>query len=206
MLNIDRVSKLNTLNLKAEPMVESLNDLEILNDTRRKNFQNPFFAYYNINSLRFKFDDLKEVLSNSLPDVLVLAETKLDKSFPSAQFFLYEYFEPTRKDFSCHSGGIIEYIRKGIIRKRLEDLELNSFESIASEITINKEKTFLLSFYRTERHENRLDNIKKFFKELSGKLDIITQRYDNIIIMGDINIDSQNKKSAGYKDLNEFPM
>ena len=77
MLNIDRVSKLNTLNLKAEPIVESLNNLEILNGTRRKNFQNPFFAYYNINSLRFKFDDLKEVLSNSLPDVLV--ETKLDK-------------------------------------------------------------------------------------------------------------------------------
>ena len=117
MLNTDRVSKLNTLNLKAEPIVESLNDSEILNVTRRKNFQNPFFAYYNINSLRFKFEDLKEVLSNSLPDVLVLAETKLDKSFPNAQFFLSEYFEPTRKDFSCHSGGIIEYIRKGIIRK-----------------------------------------------------------------------------------------
>ena len=169
MLNTDCVLKLNTLNLKAEPIVESLNDSEILNGTRRKNFQNPFFAY----SLRFKFEDLKEVLSNSLPDVLVLAETKLDKSFPNAQFFLSEYFEPTRKDFSCHSGGIIEYIQKGIIRKRLEDLELNSFESIASEITINKEKTFLLSFYRTERQENRLDNIKKFFQELSVKLDIM---------------------------------
>ena len=189
---------------KTKSSIEFLDDLEILNGTRRKNFQNPFFAYYNINSLRFKFDDLKEILSNSLPDVLVLAETKLDKSFPNAQFFLSEYFEPTRKDFSCHSGGIIEYIRKGIIRKRLEDLELNSFESIASEINLNKEKTFLLSFYRTERHENRLDNIKKFFQELSVKLDIITQRYDNIIIMGDINIDFHKKKSVGYKELNEF--
>ena len=172
--------------------------------TRRKNFQNPFFAYYNINSLRFKFNDLKEILSDSLPDVLVFAETKLDKSFSNAQFFLSEYYEPTRKDFSCHSGGIIEYIRKGIIRKRLDDLELNSFESIASEITINKEKTFLLSFYRTERQENRLVNIKKFFQELTVKLDIVTQKYDNIVIMGDINIDFHNKKSVGYKELSEF--
>ena len=79
---------MNTLNLKAEPIVESSDDLKMLNGTRRKYFQNPFFAYYNINSLRFKFNDFKEVLSNSLPDVLVLAETKLDKSFPNAQFFL----------------------------------------------------------------------------------------------------------------------
>ena len=143
----------------------------------------------------FKIRFLPTITSTLFGSNLVLAESKLDKSFPNAQFFLSEYFEPTRKDFSCHSGGIIEYIRKGIIRKRLEDLELNSFESIASEITINKEKTFLLSFYRTERQENRLDNIKKFFQELSVKLDIITQRYDNIIIMGDINIDFHKKQS-----------
>ena len=76
---------------KTKSNNEFLDEVEILNGTRRKNFQNPFFAYYNINSLRFRFDDLKEILSNSLPDVLVLAETKLDKSFPNAQFFLNEY-------------------------------------------------------------------------------------------------------------------
>ena len=39
MLNIDCASKLNTLNLKAEPIVESLDDLETLNGTRRKTFK-----------------------------------------------------------------------------------------------------------------------------------------------------------------------
>ena len=53
------------------------NDIEKLNKTRSKNVQSPLFAYYNINSLRYRFDDLKEIWSNTLPDVLVFAETNL---------------------------------------------------------------------------------------------------------------------------------
>ena len=180
------------------------NDIDDLNKLRAKNIQNPFFAYYNINSLRFKFDDLKEIISKSLPDILVFAETKLDSSFSNAQFFLEEYYEPTRKDKSCHSGGIIEFIRKGIIRKRLIDFELKHFESIASELTINKNKFFLLSFYRTERDENKLQNIIMFFQELSLILENVTNKYDNIILMGDINIDFHDKKCIGFKELGGF--
>ena len=182
----------------------SEDNINNLNKLRAKNIQNPLFAYYNINSLRFKFDDLKEIISKSLPDVLVFAETKLDSSFSNAQFFLEEYYEPTRKDISCHSGGIIEYIRKGIVRKRLNEFELNHFESIASELTINKNKFFLLSFYRTERGENKLQNITKFFQELSLILNKVSIKYDNIILMGDINIDYHDRKCVGFKELKEF--
>ena len=70
----------------------------------------------------------------------MLAETKIDSSSPNAQFYSENYYEPTRCDVSASSGGIIEYIRKGLIRKSLPDLVLNSFESIASELTISKQK------------------------------------------------------------------
>ena len=60
------------------------NDIDALNSSRAKHLQNPFFAYYNINSLRYKFDDLKEITAKSLPDVLVFAETKLDNTFSNA--------------------------------------------------------------------------------------------------------------------------
>lgn len=135
---------------------------------------------------------------------MVFAETKLDSSFSNAQFFLEEYYEPTREDKSCFSGGLIEYIRKGILRKRLSDFELTNFESIASELTINKKKYFLLSFYRTERDENKLQNIIKFFQELSQILDKATNKYDDIILMGDINIDYYDKKCVGFKQLNDL--
>ena len=93
------------------------------------------------------------------------------------------------------SGGIIEYIRKGIIRKPLPDYELSSFECITSELTIAKNKWFLLSFYRTNRAENKLSNVVKFLQELSTILNKATRSYDNIIIMGDVNIDLHDKNS-----------
>ena len=40
-------------------VLENQNDIDNLNKLRAKNLQNPLFSYYNINSLRFKFDDLK---------------------------------------------------------------------------------------------------------------------------------------------------
>ena len=113
------------------------NDILAFNKIRAKNINNPCLVYYNINSLRNKFNDLKEIFSKSLPDILVFAETKIDNHFSNSQFLMDNYFEPTRKDKTKNSGGIIEYIRKGIIRKQLESLELKEFESIASEITIN---------------------------------------------------------------------
>ena len=98
----------------------------------------------------------------------------------------------------------MEFIRKGIIRKRLENFELKTFESIASEITINKQKYFLLSFYRTERKENRGKNIKRFINELSDILTKVYSKYDNVILMGDINIDLDDMKCQGFKEFSNF--
>ena len=103
-----------------------------------------------------------------------------------------------------NSGGIIEYIRKGIIRKPLPDYELSSFECITSELTIVKNKWFLLSFYRTHRAENKLSNVIRFLQELSKILNKAMRKYENIIIMGDVNIDLHDGKSIGYKELVNF--
>ena len=162
------------------------------------------FSYYNINSLRNKFIDLNEIVSKSIPDVLVFAETKLDNSFSDAQFYMENYYKPTRKDQTCNNGGLIEYIKKGVIRKNVPKYELKSFASIASELTICKNKWLLISFYRTEGKENKLSNIKKFFQETSDVLNNAIKNYDNIILMGDININTKKKKAVGFKDYSNF--
>ena len=105
------------------------NDINKFKILRNKNINNPIFAYYNINSLRNKIHDIREIISRSLPDILVLAETKIDGSFPTSQFLINNYNEPTRSDRSEHGGGVIEYVRCGIIRKRLRDFELKIFEN-----------------------------------------------------------------------------
>ena len=99
---------------------------------------------------------------------------------------------------------MLEFIKKGVIRTRLVNYELKTFESIASEITINKQKYFLLSFYRTERKENKGKNIERFITELSDILTQVFPKYDNVILMGDVNIDLHNKKCQGFKEFCHF--
>ena len=177
-----------------------LNDINKFKNLRNENINNPIFAYYNINSLRYKIHDIREIISRSLPDILVLAETKLDGSFPTSQFLINNYNEPTRSDRSEHGGGVIEYVRCGLIRKRLPDFELQNFESICSEITIKNNKWFLLSVYRSPNS----GNIPNFFCEMNQTLNRALSRYDNVIIMGDLNIDLDDLKVSGFEDLINF--
>ena len=74
---------------------------------------NFIFTYVNINSFRHKFAPSSEILSNKLVDFMAIAETKLDSSFPSAQFYVQD-FTLHRQDFTALSGGLIAYIRSDL--------------------------------------------------------------------------------------------
>ena len=47
-------------------------------------------------------------------DILSIAETKLDSSFPSAQFLVHGYKTPYRKDGNKHGGGLLVYVKEDI--------------------------------------------------------------------------------------------
>ena len=49
--------------------------------------------HLNVNSLRNKFDALKFIINRNL-DIILFSETKLDDSFPSAQFMLKNFGIP----------------------------------------------------------------------------------------------------------------
>ena len=61
-------------------------DLEGLNNLKSKNKDNPFIGYLNINSLRFKIIELKEIILKSNFEILTVSETKLDDDFPDNMF------------------------------------------------------------------------------------------------------------------------
>ena len=75
-------------------------------------------------------------------DYFVISETKLDSSFPSAQFHIGNYEIRNRRDRGKSEGGLIEIVKKGIITKRLKDLESNLSETICTEITISRKRWF----------------------------------------------------------------
>ena len=68
----------------------------IIQDLRVKHPNNIIISYI-INSIRNKLNDLNFVLHESV-DVLTVAETKLDPSFPTSQFILQGYKHPYRLD------------------------------------------------------------------------------------------------------------
>ena len=55
-------------------------------DFRRKHPSNFIFAHVNVNSMCHKFASLQEILSKNCLDYFAVSETKLDGSFPNAQF------------------------------------------------------------------------------------------------------------------------
>ena len=55
---------------------------EKLKELRLDNPKNLTFSYLNINSVRNKFDSLQEIVMGKV-DILIVAETKIDASFPT---------------------------------------------------------------------------------------------------------------------------
>ena len=146
---------------------------------------NPRIAYLNISSLRNKVIGLGEILKDLSLDYLVISETKLDESFPNAQFKLNGYEIRVRRDRHKHGGELIEFVRQGFICKRLKKYEPNYSECIYSEFTISKRKWICFSTYRPPSTEN----IKRFFEEMNEVISKAFYKIENLIVMGDFNID-----------------
>ena len=83
-----------------------------IENIRSKNPSRLIIAQLNIISLRNKFDSLAEILHNNV-DILLISETKIDSSFPTAQFKIKGY-TTYRLDRNSNWGGILLYIREDI--------------------------------------------------------------------------------------------
>ena len=71
---------------------------EVLKENRLKYVNNPLIGYLNINSLRNKIVDLREIILELSLDYLVLSETKIDQSFPTAQLYIKGYEVRARRE------------------------------------------------------------------------------------------------------------
>ena len=145
----------------------------------------------NINSIRNKIISLREFVNKAPIDILCIDETKIDESFPDSQFFIENYqFPPYRRDRNSKGGGKIVYVRQGLISKRLKSFESKNIETICIELTISKKKWCILFAYRPPNFEK-----KSFFEEISNSLSLIVNKYDNILLAGDVNINLLDPKS-----------
>ena len=67
--------------------IDSFDPSKVLYNIRQKHSNRLIIAQLNINSLRNKFSTLSAMIKNNI-DILLLSETKIDTSFPTAQFHI----------------------------------------------------------------------------------------------------------------------
>ena len=70
-------------------------------------------GHLNINSIRNKFEALKFIIDNNI-DIFLISETKLDDSFPSAQFLIKGFSAPYSFDRNSKGGGLLLYIHEDV--------------------------------------------------------------------------------------------
>ena len=139
----------------SSPLTNS-NDTEIkdsqsfLKDTRINNINRLIIRQLNINSLRNKLEQLSTMINGNI-DIFMISETKLDETFPAAQFYLQGFCDPYRFDRNRNGGGIMLYIREDIPSRLIEKKLRNNSEYFFVEINLRKKKSLLCCSYNPRR-------------------------------------------------------
>ena len=137
----------DNLSYDLEPGIHS--PLKSLQNIRNKNLDRIIIGHLNINSVRNKIHILSDIVAGKI-DIFLISETKIDDSFPNAQFLIHHYSEPHRLDRNKNGGGLLLYVRKDITTKRLP-LIITRIECIITEIIISKRKWLLLGFFNPDK-------------------------------------------------------
>ena len=160
--------------------------MSVLDSLKAACLQNPkniTFSYININSIRNKFRSLCSFISSNV-DILSIAETKLDYSFPNAQFLIPNFHQPFRQDISRNSGGLLVFVRSSIPARMLSNYRLPpDLPAIPFETNLRKEKYLFISVYKPPSLNNQY-----FCDSLSELLDFYSNIYDNKVVFGDFNL------------------
>ena len=166
--------------MSNDPTVLQSDVKKALKDIRISNLNKLIFGHLNINSLRNKFDLFSEQVKGSI-DILMLSETKLDDSFPEAQFLIEGFHSPFRFDRNINGGRIMLYVREDIPTKLLSH-DFSGVESFFVEINIHKKKWLINCSYNPHK-----SNIINHLNMICRSLDIHSTTYENIILLGDFN-------------------
>ena len=130
----------------------------MLGKLRANNVGRFIMDYVNINSIRNKFEGLVEIVDSNI-DIFIIAETKLDSSFPRAQFSVHGFNKPFLLDKNSNGGGLLVYVRDDIPSFQLKSFSFkDDIECICFEINLRGKKWALFA-YIDHHHKNRLTSL-----------------------------------------------
>ena len=160
---------------------KKINRFKILPVTPITYTTNVIIGNLNVNSLAFKFDELR-LLVTGIFDILIITETKLDDTFPLSQFHIDGFSTPYRLDRNRNAGGIIIYIREDIARKIIiKHCFPKDIETLSIELNFRKCKWLLCGLYHLPSQKGQY-----FFDDIDKALDVYST-YQKVILGGDFN-------------------
>ena len=123
-------------------------------------------------------------------DIIILSETKIDDSFPTNQFLINGFSVPFRADRN-KNGGILVYIGDNIPAKLLQ---INTeIENICFHINLRNRKWFICAAYNPQKNLS-----SSFFKVLTTCVESYLTQYDNLLIIGDFNVEEKEKNLQDF--------
>ena len=159
------------------------NFTDFLFDIQKHHSNKIIMAHIKINSLRNKFD----ILTNSVSEIiyiLMISETKLDGTFPHVLYHLKNFSNSYRLDRNSHGGGILVYVRDNNPSDLVKlGQKLENFEGFFIELELSKKNKWLLSYSLVIAK----GNTEQYLSNISKGLDELNSKYDNILIIGDLN-------------------
>ena len=143
------------------------------------------FGHLNINSLAAKYDEIHDLLTDGIFDVLALSETKLDPSFPDSQL-QHPNYRLLRRDRNTGrgGGGLVVYLRTGLNALRRRAIEDDQIECLCIEIAHKTSPVMLIVAYRSPTLNPPLPFLDRLGSVLEGAM---RYRFE-CLILGDLNM------------------
>ena len=114
-------------------------------------------------------------------DVLMISETKIDKSFPISQFLIDGFFSSYRLDRNTNGGGILVYFKNNIITETLKPSTC-LLKQFLLKRTLETKKWLLCLTYNPNKSQ-----LEHHLKQVQAQLEIFCKNYEHLLIMGDFN-------------------
>ena len=192
---------LNISQIDSEiPNNNSQDDMLLLKNIRVSYPNNIIIGHLNVNSICNNF----EMLSLSVVqyvDILMLSETKLDRTFPSTQFLINCFSVRHRLDRHSKSGGILLYVWDKIIVLPLHRYFLPSHIVILF-VVLNQRNRKWLACCSYNPHKNL---IKEHLRVLTEGIQVYSKDYENIILMGDNNVEITETNKSSFCEIYHLP-
>ena len=172
--------------------VTSPNQLFEIKKLRIRNANKIIIGNLNIISLPNKFEQLKDIVMQHI-DILVLIKTKLDDTFPAAQFLVNSFSEPYRLDRNRKGGGIMVYISEDTPSKLLDKHVFPyDMEGLFVELNFRKCKWLLFRTYHPPSQADiyYFDNLDKAFDTYSS--------YEKRVLIGDFNTETSEPRIDSF--------